>query len=109
MMPPFLTVASTLMCPHGGTVTATAGSTRGQTASPVLRVSDTFIVVGCPFVIAGVPNPCVRVRWVQGATRVKHSGDFALHQESVGLCVSGAQAPQGPVVIVATQAKAGGL
>jgi hypothetical protein len=108
-MAALLTVASTLMCPHGGTVIGTPGATRGQAQSPVLRLSDTFLVAGCPLVIAGAPNPCVSVRWVQGATKVRHSGDFALHEQSVGLCVSGTQAPQGTVMIAATQTKSGGL
>lgn len=108
-MAALLTVASTLTCPHGGTVIGTPGSTRSQAQSPVLRVSDTFLIVGCSFQIAGVPNPCVSVRWVQGATRVKHSGDFALNEQSVGLCVSGTQAAQGAVIIDATQTAGSGL
>lgn len=108
-MPALLTVASTLSCPHGGTVVATPGSTRGQAQSPVLRGSDTFLIVGCSFNVAGVPNPCVSIRWVQTATRVKHAGDFVLHEESVGLCVAGSQAPQGTVVIGATQPQGDGL
>jgi hypothetical protein len=108
-MAAFLTVESTLMCPHGGTIIGTPGSTRSQAQSPVLRVSDTFLVAGCPLVIAGVPNPCVSVRWVQSATRVKHSGELTLNEASVGLCISGTQAPQGTVVISATQDEDSGL
>jgi hypothetical protein len=108
-MPPLLTVASTLSCPHGGTAIATPGSVRGQARSPVLRGSDTFLIIGCGFTVAGVPNPCVGIRWVQTATRVKHDGDFVLHEESVGLCLSGTQAPQGTVMIGATQSEGGGL
>jgi len=108
-MPALLTVASTIMCPHGGTVTATPGATQAQAAAPVLRGSDTFIVAGCAFNIAGVPNPCVTVNWVQTATRVQHGGDLVLNQASVGLCLSAAQAPQGPAIIAATQASASGL
>lgn len=108
-MPPLLTAASTMMCPHGGTVTATPGSSRAQAAGPILRGSDTFVIAGCPFNISGAPNPCVSVTWVQTATRVKHGGDFALNQSSVGLCVAGDQAPQGTVLIAATQTSVSGL
>jgi hypothetical protein len=108
-MPALLTVASTLICPHGGTIIATPGSPRGKARSPVLRGSDTFLIVGCGFNVAGAPNPCVSVRWVQAATRVKHGGDFALHEQSVGLCLSGTQAPQGTVTIAATQSEGAGL
>jgi hypothetical protein len=107
-MPALLTVASTLMCPHGGVVTATPGSTRAQAGAPILRGSDTFIIAGCAFNAAGVPSPCVSVIWVQTATRVKHAGDLVLTQASVGLCVAGTQAPQGSVVIASTQANASG-
>lgn len=108
-MAAFLTVASTLMCPHGGTVIGTPGSIRSQAQSPVLRASDTFLVAGCPFSIAGVPNPCVSVRWASTATRVKHSGELTLNEQSVGLCVSGTQAAQGTALICATQTKDSGL
>ena len=108
-MPALLTVASALFCPHGGMVIATPGSVRGQARSPVIRGSDTFLIVGCGFNVASVPNPCVSVRWAQTATRVKHSGDFVLHEESVGLCLSGTQAAQGTVTIGATQTEGGGL
>jgi hypothetical protein len=102
-MPALLTVASTMMCPHGGTVMATPGATQAQVDAPVLRGSDTFTIAGCPFNIAGAPNPCVTVTWVQTATRVSHGGDLVLNEASMGLCMSAAQAPQGAVIIAATQ------
>ena len=108
-MPALLTSASTMMCPHGGTVTATPGSTRASAGAPVLRGSDTFTSAGCPFPPTGTPHPCVSVNWVQTATRVKHGGDLVLNAASVGLCIAGDQAPQGTVVIASTQAKASGL
>ena len=108
-MPALLTVASTMTCPHAGTVIATPGSISAQARSPILRGSDTFLIVGCTFNVSGAPNPCVSVRWVQTATRVKHAGDFVLKESSVGLCLSGAQAPQGTVLIAATQQEVAGL
>jgi hypothetical protein len=107
-MPALLTSASTMMCPHGGTVTATPGSTRATAGAPVLRGSDTFVISGCPFVVAGALHPCVSVNWVQTATRMKHGGSLVLNQASVGLCIAGDQAPQGTVLIAATQAQASG-
>jgi hypothetical protein len=107
-MPPLLTVASTMMCPHGGTVTAIPGQTRALAGAPILRGSDTFLIAGCPFNIAGVPNPCLTVQWLVTATRVK-AGDFVLNQSSVGLCLAATQAPQGAVLIVQTQSRGGGL
>jgi hypothetical protein len=108
-MPALLTVASTMMCPHGGRVTATPGAVRASADAPVLRGSDTFVIAGCTFNVSGVPHPCLSVNWVLTATRVKHGGDFVLNEASVGLCIAGDQAPQGAVLIAATQAQASGL
>ena len=108
-MPALLTVASTMMCPHGGTVTAIPGQTKAAAGAPILRGTDTFLIAGCPFNIAGVPNPCLTVQWLVTATRVQAGGGFVLNESSVGLCLAGTQAPQGAVLIVQTQPKGEGL
>jgi hypothetical protein len=108
-MPALLTPDSLMMCPHGGTVIATPGSIRASAGAPVLRGSDMFTIVGCPFPPTGPPHPCVSVNWVVTAQRVKHGGDFVLDESSVGLCVAGDQAAQGTVLIVATQPLVCGL
>jgi hypothetical protein len=108
-MPALLTAASSMMCPHGGTVVATPGSTRAVAGAPILRASDSFVVAGCAFNIAGVPNPCVSVEWIEAAARVQHGGDFVLNEASVGLCLAATQAPQGAVIIASTQPGASGL
>jgi hypothetical protein len=98
-MPPALTTASLLLCPHGGMVNVTPASTRVTAGTPMICGTDTFIIAGCAFNIAGVPSPCVSVTWVVTATRVKNGGNLALNSSSMGLCVNAAQAPQGPVSI----------
>ena len=98
-MPALLTVASTLMCPHGGMITATPASTRATAGAPILSGADTFVIAGCAFAPGGVPSPCVSVNWLQTATRVKHGGNLALNASSVGLCLAATQAPQGTVLI----------
>lgn len=108
-MAALLTSASIMMCPHGGTVTAIPGQSSVTAESPVLRGSDTCIIAGCPFNIAGVPNPCVTVQWISTSTRVQAGGDFVLDESSVGLCLAATQAPQGTVLILYTQPSAGGL
>ena len=108
-MPALLTAASTMMCPHGGTVQAIPGQSQAIIDAPILRGSDTFIIAGCPFVIAGVPNPCVSVQWVVTAEQVQAGGDFVLNEASVGLCLAATQAPQGSVLIAATQETVSGL
>ncbi|MGO8855506.1 MAG: hypothetical protein ACLQO1_07320 [Steroidobacteraceae bacterium] len=108
-MPALLTSASTLMCPHGGTVTATPGSVRAQAGAPILRGSDTFLIAGCPFMIGPAPSPCMTVQWVETASRVQHAEDFVLTEASLGLCLAATQAPQGAVLVVMTQPDAQGL
>ena len=106
-MPALLTTASTLMCPHGGTVTGSPGATKATADTVILRGTDSFSISGCTFQISGAPAPCTVVQWVETAQKVKHDGDFVLTEASVGLCVGAA--PQGTVLVSATQAKVSGL
>lgn len=108
-MPALLTAASTMMCPHGGVVTAIPSQTSASAGDPILLGSDTFMVAGCPFNIAGVPNPCLTVQWLVTATRVQAGGVFVLNESSVALCLAATMAPQGAVLIVDTQPSVEGL
>ena len=103
-MPGLLNVESVMMCPHGGTVQAVTTNTRTQVggAFAVLQ-SDTFLVAGCAFNIAGVPSPCLTVEWIVPATQSQVEGAFTLTEASVGLCLGPTSAPQGPVIIASTQ------
>lgn len=104
-----LNTSSLMMCPHGGTVQATSTNTQTKAAGDfVLRVSDVFTIVGCPFVLGVVPHPCVRVQWVVSAARVQAVHDFALTEQSVGLCLAADAAPQGTVQIAFTQPRVTG-
>jgi hypothetical protein len=109
-VPGLITTAATMMCPHGGTVQGTPSSTNTQAGgAPVLSASDTFVIAGCPFVLALVPHPCVSVQWVQPAARSTTSSNPTLTMASVGLCVAGDQAVQGTVLIASTQQTVSGL
>ena len=108
-MPAFLTTASVMMCPHGGTVQATSTNTQVQAGgAPILRSSDVFVIAGCPFMIGPVPHPCVTINWVQPAMQSTVLNDPTLTESSVGLCVAPDQAVQGPVSVVTTQPQASG-
>jgi len=99
-----LTASSVLMCPHGGTVQPVTSDTRVQASGAyVLRSSDTFTVVGCPFTVGPVYHPCTTVQWIVPAVRSKAVGDSTLTEESVGLCQAADQAVQGPVQVVVAQ------
>jgi hypothetical protein len=104
-----LNSSSVMMCPHGGTVQATTTNARAQAAGGfLLRPSDTFLVAGCPFNVAGAPHPCVQVQWVQPALQSQVIGDFTLTEQSVGLCIAADAAVQGTVLITFTQPRVAG-
>lgn len=106
----YLTTAATLMCPHGGTVSAVAADSKVSLGgSPIVLSSDTFTVGGCAFVLGPAPHPCLQVQWIVSALRGTADGSAPLTTDSVGLCKAADGAPQGPVQIVSTQARVSGL
>ena len=108
-MPGFLvTTASSIICTHGATVSIVSGNTRVKAAGAFVAVlSDVGTVSGCPFQIpfgSGTkPQPCITVRFLVPATRVRIGGQPALLQTSSGICLSAEQIPQGPPTVVSTQ------
>lgn len=114
MSAPILTTASTVLCPHGGSVTlSTANAVATIDGAPALLLSDVHTVSGCPFQVpVGVgtkPQPCVTLRWTVGATQTRVNGTPVLLQSSVGICYSAEQIPQGPPVIAQVQPRAKGI
>lgn len=111
-MAALLTTASTLQCPHGGSVSIVSANSKVQAGAALALATDTFTISGCPFQIpvgAGtVPHPCMTVQWVRTNTRTTVGGTPTLAQDSVGLCLAADQAPQGPVSVVQTQSAASG-
>lgn len=106
----YLTTASTLQCPHGGTVSAVASNSKVSLGgSPIVLSSDTFTIGGCAFNVAGAPHPCMQIQWIVTALMATADGSQPLTTDSVGLCTAADKAPQGPVMIVSTQAKVSGL
>lgn len=106
----FLTTASVLMCPHGGSVSATTSNTRVRSDGALnVRPSDNFTISGCPFTLPNnKDHPCVRVEWVVAALRSTAGGDATLTRDSVGMCMAADNVPQGTVQVVATQARGAG-
>jgi hypothetical protein len=105
-----LGASSSLLCPHGATATHVPGQVRVRVAGePVLTASDLGTVAGCTFQITGgAASPCVTVRWIVPASRVRAGGQPVLLESSVATCNSAAQAPQGPPSIVMVQARVKG-
>jgi hypothetical protein len=103
-----ITTASSLQCPHGGTVAIVSSNARVMAAgAPLALATDTFTIAGCPFQIpvgvGTVPSPCVRVQWIVTDVRNGVNGAPTLSSSSVGLCLAATQIPQGPVIVAATQ------
>lgn len=93
-----LTTTTTMMCPHGGTVTGVPAGGRVSARAAMLTASDLFTIAGCSFY-----SPCVTVRWVVPDAHVKLGGAPSLSTGSTGLCLGATQAPQGQVSVVLTQ------
>jgi hypothetical protein len=107
---PILTINSTLICPHGGSVILqTSNVDMMVQGAPALLITDVHLVAGCPFFIGPKPSPCLMVSWVTAATLTKNHGIPVLLQNSIGICYSAEQLPQGPAIVVQTQPIALGL
>ncbi|QGN50791.1 hypothetical protein GKC29_15485 [Micromonospora sp. WMMC415] len=103
-----LTTATVATCPHGGSASFTASQDRVLAdGAPVLVLSDSTTITGCPFMVGNVASPCTTVRWQSPAVRVT-AGDPVLLDTSVGLCLSAASAPQGTLQIRTNQSKVEG-
>jgi hypothetical protein len=106
-----VTVGSQISCPHQGSCSPVTSNTRVLAGgAAVLTLADQYTISGCPFQIpvgAGTkPQPCVRIQWTVGATRVRVGGQPALIQSSVGLALSAESIPGGPPVVVPAQTRA---
>jgi hypothetical protein len=110
MADPILHVGATVLCSHGGNVTIQSSNTRVKVnGQAVATASDTYTVAGCPFTVPGPkPQPCVTLRWVKPASRVRVSGQPVILKTSSGLGQSAEQIPQGPPNVTATQMRAKG-
>ena len=102
-----LTIASAIMCPHGGQAILLTSNTKvSPVGVPALLGSDVHPVVGCPFTLPGPKySPCIRIEWSAGASTSTVDGIPVLVQSSIGKCFSPEGAIQGVAVIVNTQVK----
>ena len=108
---PLLHLGAVITCPHGIPSLPVASNARVLVLKqPVLVVTDTFPVAGCPFQLPGpVPSPCVQIKWLVPAARVRVMGQPVLLQASPALALAATQAPQGPPVISAVQPRTLGI
>ena len=103
-------VGATLTCPHAGQVQIIPGNARVKiNGQPAATEEDTYVIVGCSFLLNGIPHPCTKVQWMQPASRVKIGGRAAILQMSSGLCQASDQAVQGAPAVLSTQARVKGI
>jgi hypothetical protein len=109
-MPGFiLHVGASMICPHGGQISAISSNTRVSVSDQqVVTDADTFPIAGCVFSLPVGPHPCVIVKWIVSATRVFINGQPVLLSDSVGLSQSADQSPQGPPSVIMTQLRVKG-
>lgn len=113
-MPGFIvTTAASAICTHGASVSIMSSNTRVKAGgAPIAVMSDVYTVSGCPFQVpigtGTKPQPCVSLRWIAVATRVRVGGQFVVLQTSSAICQSAEQIPQGPPTVVSTQMRVKG-
>ena len=104
-----LNSTSTLLCPHGGRVQhiPASGTMYKVNGYPPMRMGDNYFIAGCPNMMplgpSMMPSPCMKVQWTVGSVFLTVKGSPALTNRSIGLCMSAAGVPQGPVTIAAHQ------
>jgi len=110
-MPGFLLhVGASAICPHAGQMTVISANTRVMVnGQPVATLADSFLIAGCPFNVGGKAQPCVTVRWLAPATRVRVMGQPAILNTSTGLAHSAEQIPQGAPIVTGVQSRVRGM
>lgn len=103
-------VGSSINCVHGASASIVPSQVRVKLGGqPAAVLADMTSVAGCPFQIpvgAGTkPQPCVTIKWLVPAVRVKASQQAVLVQSSSGICQSAEQIPQGAPIIATTQVR----
>ena len=110
-MPGFLLdVSTSLTCAHAAQVMTSPGNPRVKILGQLVATSaDMSTVTGCPFAPGGAASPCISIDWLVPASRVKAGGQPVVLQTSPALCMSGANVPQGPPILVAGQTRVKGI
>lgn len=100
-----LHLGATVLCMHGGQAMPVTTNPRVRVSGqPVVQVTHSYTIAGCPFTTGGSYNPCVTAQWLSSAVRVTSNGIPLLLDNSQATCT-----PNGTGVnIVATQIRVKG-
>lgn len=84
MSKPVLTLASTLICPHGGQAMASDQVSRVTiVGTPVITQDMALPIAGCPLPASTSPGPCISGRFTTAASRVTVMGHPVLLADSI--------------------------
>ena len=100
-----LTNTSVILCPHGGMVTHIPLSISEFTiegALPLL-LTDQYLVVGCPGIVAGGTYPCINAIWVNPSMMLFVRGRPALTNVSTGMVRDAMGIVAGPALVTSFQ------
>ena len=100
-----LDMGATVLCMHGGQAQPILTNPRVRVSGqPVVTLSSTYAIVGCPFTPPAGNGPCVTAQFVSSALRVRAGGMPVLLQDSQAIC-----SPTGtPLNILVTQLRVRG-
>ena len=106
-MPGFLIQqGATVMCAHGGQAAPLAPNPAVTLQGmPSCVLTGSWLVAGCPGIVAAAIAPCVSVQWLTGTTRVSSNGQPLLMQSSTALSLSNG-APLLPALVTQTRVSA---
>ena len=95
-----LHMGATVLCMHGGQAQPIVTNPRVRVGGqPVVTLSSTYAIAGCPFTPPAGNGPCVTAQFVSSALRVRAGGMPLLLQDSQAIC-----SPTGtPLNILVTQ------
>lgn len=100
-----LTSRSMILCMHGGMVMHLPTGFSGELINGEIpmTLNDTYVVVGCPHTMPGMPSPCTSVVWITASTSRFINGVPVLIHTSIGNCMNISGMPQGIAIIASFQ------
>ena len=99
-----------IKCPHGGTTSVQTTNRRVKVGGYALLSTDVYSIAACPFQLPGpTPHPCVTIRWLNPAFRVRVDQKPVLLESSTGLCQAADGVPQGQAIVSGVQTKVSGV
>jgi hypothetical protein len=105
-----LQLGCNIRCPHGGTASFQSTNRQVKVGGYALLSTDVYSIAACPFQLPGpTPHPCVSIRWLNPAIRVRVDHKPVLLESSTGLCLAADGVPQGNAIVTGVQTRVSGV